>query len=363
MNASRTGRSAALIVTGLLAIGCGSQPGGSASTTGQEGTSPSATDAPSVSTSTASPPSTSTTVPTPTTDTVVPDVNEGTIEIPSGEISVGPNDLLVVHVDGDLWLHPGALGDVSGTALRLADLGDPRVEVVEGPGPNAVDDVAGEVNGAVFFSDCCEPISGNLLAATSENSDRITLGPGYSPVLNPDRTKLATANSYGLSVIDLSTGSYAARSLDNGVPFINAWDLMWTPDGASLVMLYSDDSGFGLMPFSAESPFVQGAPTSLGLDFDPSTSPSVHLAGRGPTGEIAVAVGDSKTTLIRYFDAATLLEIPQMQRDLPAGVQSVRLANDGVGLLWIDKTTLWYLPANGDVRDLGFGYSAAWFAT
>jgi hypothetical protein len=290
-------------------------------------------------------------------------VNEGTIQIPSGSISVGPNDLLVVHVDGDLWLHPDALGDVSGTALRLADLGDPRVVVAEGPGPNAVDDVAGEVNGAVFFSDCCEPVSGDLLAATSESTDVVTLGPGYSPVLSPDRTKLATANGYGLSVIDLSTGSYATRSLNNGGPFINAWDLIWTPDGTSLVMLYFDDSGFGLMPFSAESPFVQGVPTSLGLDFDTSTSPSIHLAGHGPTGEIAVVVGDSGATMIRYFDASSLLEIPQMQRDLPPGVQSVRLAADGVGLIWIDKTTLWYLPANGEVRDLGSGYSAAWFAT
>ena len=51
-----------------------------------------------------------------------------------------------------------------------------------------------------------------------------------------------------------------------------------------------------------------------------------------------------------------------MERDLPSGVTSVRLDSDGVGLLWIDAGTLWSLPADGVVGDLGNGFVGAWFA-
>ncbi len=275
---------------------------------------------------------------------------------------MGPTDLFVVHVDGDLWLHPGALSEPGEAAFRLVDLGDPRVEVSEGPGPNTVDGVVGDVAGVVYYTECCEPISGNLLAVAAENADSVRLGAGYSPALSPDRTRLATANSYALIVIDIPTGKYEGRSFNSGGPFMNVWDLMWSEDGESLMVLYFDEVGFGLMPVAAWSPFEQGTPSSLGIAFDPSTAFDVHFAGRGPGGEIAVSVRDAATTLIRYFEETTLTEIPEMQRSLPVEVTSVRLTDDGVGLLWVDNTTLWYLPADGDARNLGSGYAAAWYA-
>lgn len=88
----------------------------------------------------------------------------------------------------------------------------------------------------------------------------------------------------------------------------------------------------------------------------------IHLDGRGPNGEIAVSVSDATTTVIPYYDAATLTERREIQRTLPPGVTSVRLADDGVGLLWVDDTTLWYVPDGGDVRDQGSGYTAARYA-
>lgn len=51
-----------------------------------------------------------------------------------------------------------------------------------------------------------------------------------------------------------------------------------------------------------------------------------------------------------------------MQRDLPRGVRSVHLAADGIGLMWVDHGTLWYLPADGGTRQLGTAITAAWFA-
>jgi hypothetical protein len=289
-------------------------------------------------------------------------VHETTVEIPSGELELGSDDLFVVHVDGGLWVHPGVLGDTPGTAYRLVDLGDPRVQVSEGPGPNAVDGVTGDVDGVVYYTECCEPISGSLSAVATNTADPVRLGAGYSPVLSPDHTSLATANSYGLTVIDLASGSYRSRSLNDSGPFLNVWDLVWSLDATSLVILYFDADGFGLMPFNARSPFEQGTSMSLGVAFDPSTDIDVHFAGRGPNGEIAVSVRGATATVIRYFAASTLAEIPEMQRSLPAGVTSVRLADDGVGLLWADRTTLWYLPGAGDVGNLGSGFTSAWYA-
>ena len=283
--------------------------------------------------------------------------------MPSGSIAIGPDDVFVLHLDGDLWLHRGALGEVGQSASLLVDLVDPRVPAGEGPGPNTVDDVAGAVGGAVYFSDCCEPISGDLLAVTGENTEPMLLGVGYSPTLSSDHKRLATANGNLLVVTDLTTGAYEARSLGDGGASFNAWDLIWSADAATLVLLYFDDSGFGLMPFDAESPFIKGTPVPLGVSFDSSLAVSVQFAGRGPAGEIVVAVSDDTETLLRYFDPTTLSELPALQRTLPTTARSVRLAADGGGLLWIDGETLWYLPANGPARDLGGGFAAAWFAT
>ncbi|MDP9464129.1 MAG: hypothetical protein M3P52_05865, partial [Actinomycetota bacterium] len=271
-------------------------------------------------------------------------------------------DLFIVHADGDLWLHPGILAGSGMPPLRLADLGDPRVPVTEGPGPNTVEKVAGVVNGVVFYGDCCEPIAGNILGATGEDSGGILVAYGYSPVLSPTADRLASANGFGLTVIELSTGALTGRDINSGSSHINAWDLMWSADGRSLVMLYFDDLGFALMPYSAETPFVSGKPVTLDVGFNASVEQDVRFAGRGPNGEIAVSIGDDQATVIRYFDGSTLTEIPDMQRSLPPGVHSVRLATDGDGLIWVDKDQLWYVPAGGDVRNLGAEYAAAWFA-
>jgi len=89
----------------------------------------------------------------------------------------------------------------------------------------------------------------------------------------------------------------------------------------------------------------------------------LRFAGHGSNGEIALKIAGESSTSIRFFHPATLAEIPEQQRVLPPVVESVRLAPDGAGLLWIDDQQLWYHPAGGESRSLGYGYSAAWFAT
>jgi len=363
---NRTIRRTATVVVAVLLGACGSESGNPVvgSPVETEPAPISTTEAPTVPTSTTSvTSSTSTTVAGTTTASIAPSLETGSVELPSGSVVAGAGDLFILHSDGDLWLHPGILDGGGGAPLRLADLEDPRIPVVEGPGPNTVDDVAGIVNGAVYYSDCCEPVSGNVFAATGEDSARVALAPGYAPTLSPDRTRLATMNNYELIVIDLTSGSYVGRMLNEGDPIINPWDLIWTPDGASLIMLYFDDAGFQLSSFDTVPPFIEHEPVSLGITFDASTSSYVQFAGRGPGGELAVAVRQGDTTLIRYFDAATLAEIPNLQRALPAQATSVRLAADGVSLLWVDSDSLWFQPVDGEARQLGSDYTAAWFTS
>lgn len=300
------------------------------------------------------------------TSAVTPRLSTGTVTIPSGTIAAGPNDLFVVHTDGDLWLHPGILAGDTSASLRLADLTDPRLPAgPEGDGPNAVEDVAGEVDGVVYYSDCCSPIVGDLLAATGADSERIILGAGYAPALSPDRTRLATANGIELVVIDLTAGTYQARNLNDEQMWIEPWDVIWTPDATSVVVLYFETSSqWSLVRFAAAPPFEHSAPVPLGVAFEPMSTDVVRFAGRGPDGEIAITIGTDRATVIRYFDPVTLVEIPAMQRSLPTGARSVQLAADGVSVLWIDDTsTLWYIPAGGDAHQFGDGYTAAWFNT
>lgn len=75
-----------------------------------------------------------------------------------------------------------------------------------------------------------------------------------------------------------------------------------------------------------------------------------------------MTVNDATGTRLRYFAPSTLGELPQMERSLPASATSVRLAPDGIGLLWVDGGTLYHLPAGGSVADrLDDGILAAWF--
>ena len=289
--------------------------------------------------------------------------------IQSGDVEVGPDDLFVAHADGDLYLHPGILAPSSTAGappIRLVEFGDPREPVSEGPGPNYVEQVAGVHDGAVLYGDCCEPVSGNLLVATGPDSERIVWGAGFTPILSPDRTRLATANSMSVQVIDLDLGRGVGRTpFDQAGGWVNVWDVMWTPDGETIVLLTSDDDGYWLDPFDSRPPLASGDRVPTGISFDAATAlpPRLLFAGRGSSGELAVSVTGDDGTTVRFFDPDTLVEREELARPLPAGATSVRLAGDGSSLLWVEGDELWYQPAAEPPRPLGSGYRAAWFAT
>ena len=285
------------------------------------------------------------------------------IDIPSGDIQVGPADLAIAHADGDLWYHPGILGAAPTAPFRLAELADPRDPVVEGPPPNQVDHVAGVHEGAVVYGDCCEPVSGNVLAADGADSERLQVMAGFTPVLDPTGRRLATANSFFVAVVDLTTGTQWSRMLDDEADMpVDVWGVTWVADGESLVMLTSGADGFSLQPFTGTVPLEPGVAVPIGVEFDPTLTRQVSIAGVASDGAIAVAVVETDgaaPTFLRFHDADTLEEDPSRRIGFGPGTTSIRV--DGDEMLWIEDEELYHRVGDGPARLLGDGYRAAWF--
>lgn len=293
------------------------------------------------------------------------------IPIPSGTFDVDADDLFVLRRDGDLELWSSALTSVSGARTLVADYPDPFGVVNEGPGPNVIEHVAGVVDGSVVFGDCCEPISGNVLAATGPNEVGVLAG-GYSPTLSPDRGLLGTANDYVIAQTATSdSGDGILRTLndDPGSPYLHVADLIWSSNATArgnddhLVLLGWTDAGWALHHVDRSTleltpAFELGIPAVAEA---PDTA--VRFAGHGPDGEIVVAESSPEGTRLRFFAVSTLAELPLLERSLPSSATSIRVADDGLGLLWVDDTTLYHLPAGElDAVALGDDVLAAWFA-
>ncbi len=281
--------------------------------------------------------------------------------MPVGRVMAEAEDLLVVREDGDLWLHPGLLSRAPGVPIRLVDLDDPRVVRAEGPGSNRVDGVVGPVRGVVFYTDCCEPVSGHMYAATGDGVGRTSVIPGAHVALRPDGGALATVNSFALSVIELPPGRQRLEFFDEPMFRLDhGWGLIWSGDGRSLIVLDVGPDRFELIRVSASAPFARRPAVSVTTG-PRAVSSEVDFAGLGPMGEIAVAVTGGDRTRIRFFDGDTFAELPAREQRLPATATAVRLAPDGTSLLWVEEGELWYRPLNGTDRRLGSRASAAWF--
>ena len=136
-------------------------------------------------------------------------------------------------------------------------MGNPRVPVTEGEPPNTVEDVVGEVGGAAYFSDCCEPIAGQVRTATAPET--VEAG-GVRNVIGaqPYRTRLATLNSFGLEVVDLTVGKFTYRNFDTSGAPTHPWDLVWSADDSQLIMIFFDEHGGGLKLFAASGALDPG---------------------------------------------------------------------------------------------------------
>ncbi len=335
---------------------------------------PTSSDAPSDPTTTASE-TTTTTATTATTNTVTttsPEIT-GSLEvpIPAGRFDVRPTDLFVLQRNGDLQLWSGALSETAGPRTLIADYPDPFDVFAEGTGPNVIDHVAGDVGGAIVFGDCCEPIGGSLLAAT-DPGDVAPIAGGYSPTLSPSGDLLGTANDFLITQTSTGgegSGVYRMINNDTETPYLNVADLTWsagattTTDDDHLVLLGWTDDGWWLHDVDRST--LEFTPTMpLGIPPIPEAPDTdVRFAGHGPDGEIAVAERSPDGTRLRFFAPTTLAEMPLQERSLPGSATSIRVADDGVGLLWVDGGTLYHLPAGElEATALGSDVLAAWYA-
>lgn len=287
------------------------------------------------------------------------------VVVPQGSIRAGADDLIVLKNDGDLELHRQALTGRTSARITLIDHVDPRLPVSEGPGPNVIDDVAGVINGTLVFGDCCEPISGTVAAVSQPGGPEIPVIAGYSPNLSPNGALLATVNDFAITVADIAQGT--GRSLivnqQPDAPYRNIRDVEWLSETEIAVLYWTEPSGWAVTSYGAvTSTLTEQQTIELGVigvgDFDQY----IRFAGRGPGGELAVTVGGTDDTRIRFFDPATLSELADFERTLPVGVDSVELADDGLGLLWADDDVVYYLPGAGpDAIAVSTDASAAWF--
>ncbi len=368
-------------VTILLATGCGA-----ADDAGQDPTAtddaavptPPATTPPATMTSvtSAAPDSTSATTPAPsTTAPAAPATTLGQtatweLPIPSGDFDARADaDLFVLTRAGNLELWSGAL-TTPGPRTVVADYPDPYGVVTEGPGPNVIDDVAGEVGGSIVFGDCCEPISGNVIAAVSPG-DVMRIGGGFSPTLSPTGDLLGTANDALITQTSADArGEGESRQLNQGTQesYLNVRDLTWSSNATAaadddhLVLLGWNADGWSL--YDVDRSTLEPAPArQLGVPpVSEASDVTMQFAGHGPNSEIVVAQTSGTTTRLRYFADTTLDERTQLERSLPGSASSIRLGDDGLGLLWVDDGSLYHLPAGElGAERLGTGVLAAWF--
>ncbi len=361
-----------------LATGCGTTDDAASESTGPFNASTTAATTPP--TSTTADVSTTTTVvaeptttPRPATTTTTEPALTGSLSvpIPAGNFNAGPTDLFVLSLSGDLELWSEALVGPTGRRMLVADYPEPFGVVTEGPGPNVIDHVAGEVGGTVVFGDCCEPISGTVLAAT-DSDDIAPVAGGYSPTLSPTGELLGAANDFVISQTSADPageGSFRQLNQNPQEVYLNVRDLTWSSNATAaadddhLVMLAWTDDGWWLFDVD-RSTLEPTRAFELGIPPVPdSPDTDVRFAGHGPDGEVVVAVSNASTTRLRSFAPTTLAELPHLERSLPGSATSVRLAGDGVGLLWVDGGSLYHLPAGELEADpLSRDVLAAWFA-
>ncbi len=286
--------------------------------------------------------------------------------LPAGELAFGPDDIVATRTDGDLWWYPGLLGGAPGAPVRLLDMADPRQDI-EGGGPNVIDAVAGAVDGTLVYGDCCEPAAGNVAALTAPGAAPVPLTGGYSPVIDPTGTRLATVNSFGLTVGDVRTGESTFLSFDSE-PQVNRVAVTWAGNsGESLAVLGWTDAGWQLERFFPIDEPVRTSVVPLGFDSPVSTTApaTVTIVGLDAGWNIVLAVTDASGTRIETYSPDDLARNgDSWTGPLPAGATSVRLDRDQPGgerLIWVEGDTLFARTYASEPIELAGDISDAWF--
>jgi hypothetical protein len=283
------------------------------------------------------------------------------VDVPTGEFVRAPGDLVVLRTNGDLEYRPNALSPGNqAPPIVLLDRADPRPEPHDGPRPNVVSDVAAFVGGSAVYGECCEPVSGNVFAVDAPGSDVGPLAVGYLTDRSPDGSHLATASDIQLSVIDVESGD------GNGLVLqptpnqrISIVDIEWADDDTLMAIIF-DGQDHRVVPYDAAT--LTASPIQMNLD-PIGDLEAVRFVGRAPGGDVVVAttVGSGSWDVL-YFNPSNFEEDAQLHQNFPLSVSNIEIDADGLGQIWVDAGTLYYLgPGQFEARPIGNGILAAWF--
>jgi hypothetical protein len=300
-----------------------------------------------------------TTIVSPTT-TVAPSTTIGesvTLLLPMpGTIRLGPSDLIARTTDGDVWWYPAALAAQPGEPVLLIDRPDPRITPAEGEGPNIVDEVAGTFDGSLIYSDCCEPVSGNVFAIGEPGaevdrslptglSDRFQLwGVGTNPHLEPGGTRVLMHNWDFVNVVDLVTGdqqfvstsgSFVDPELNTPGPPFTVDDATWTPSGAIVLLGRSDTDGVILTERDADDVTVEVRRAVLDLGVDLQTPVPIQIVGTSDESIFVAAYRLDGLRLIAVDLTDWTATDAVLPFETPATSDFIRLNADGTTAAWI----------------------------
>jgi hypothetical protein len=175
------------------------------------------------------------------------------LRIPSGELSFGPDDLLVWSEAGALLWYPASAieGDDAPVELLASAAIDPRLT---GGEPRPVRSIAGLVDGTLVFTVCCQYTDTfNLpsIQALTAPGELTTLGVGTVGPIHDGRMVVElfadgdlftlqppTLASYVGAVVDLTTGEVTRLSGDPA----GVWPrgIVWAPDGSCVYWIEHD---------------------------------------------------------------------------------------------------------------------------
>lgn len=265
------------------------------------------------------------------------------VDIPSGAFSEATDGVYVVNDEGALFTNPGLLTDAAAPPQR----------VVRVSGDATVSRVAGVVNGSIIFATCCDVGSG-VFAVSNADANPARFADGISATLSPDGTRLVIAEPHAVSVFETSTGAGVRADVE---PDVEVSDVLWVNGGPVVLAHLGDDRALAAVDqTSAEL----GVPVPVEADLDVVVE--VAMAGEGPNGEVALTFDDGTDVVLRAFDSSSFVLDDQLNRQLPPGVDSVRVTKAG-DLIWVDDGALWYKPSGAtETRPLGGGSAAAWLA-
>jgi hypothetical protein len=268
---------------------------------------------------------------------------ETRVAIPTGAFSEATDGVYVVNDEGTLFTNPGLLVDAGASPQRVVRVG----------GDTTVSRVAGVVDGSIVFATCCDAGSG-VFAVSNADAAPSRFADGISAALDPDGTRLVIAEPYAVSVFDTSTGSGARADVQPGV---EVSDVLWV-DGRPVVLVHRGDE----RALAAVDQTTGELSDPVVIESELATTAEVAIAGEGPNGEVALTFDDGTDVVLRAFDPPSFALVDRLNRQLPPGVDSVRVTKAG-DLIWVDQGALWFKPSGAtETRPLGGGSAAAWLA-